>query len=513
MSTYDKLMKRADGLARGGRAEEAISAYEEAIGEAPDRVSAYYHLALLYHRQGEPDEAIAHFEKAADLDPGGASIFNNLGVLYYSKGMWEQAEARFKKALELQPDYAEARDGLETVYQKQGKTGEVKKLNQYKKKRPSSGATCLPPSTCESVYRSFLFSDEKDALPPMIHFLCEEQWDAASAQLQKEHPHDRIGSLLNGLESVKKEPSTEKVLKLGIAFNLCDFYREAFLVFCKASMNSKDSKIIENFKDAVGGEYQEDSVRCDLCGTENEIFQVSALFQRYTGGLINPVRIWRKCGKCGMAYVSPRPSKESLRSYYAKLVEGIKWIEQEVNRSNFLVSMAKERLQVIEGLEPAGKHFLDIGAGIGLFGATARDMGFDPTVLDFNEDVCRFAEERFGLPVIRSDFMDAGLEKYEPDMVTGWEFLEHVLSPLQTMKKVASILTSGGIWAFATPVSTSTLGRMQERRSFWWNEPGHLYYFSDHSLRQMLHKTGFEVVKVRPSSEGSGRMEYYARKV
>ena len=204
---------------------------------------------------------------------------------------------------------------------------------------------------------------------------------------------------------------------------------------------------------------------------------------------------------------------KKLKNYYAKLVEGIKWIEQEVNRSDFVVSMAKERLQVIGDLEPPGRKLFDIGAGIGLFGATARDMGFDPTVLDFNEEVCRFARERLGLPVICSDFTDVDLDEGAIDIVTGWEFLEHVLSPLYVMKKVASILTSGGIWAFATPVSTSTLGRIQERRSFWWNEAGHLYYFSDHFLRRMLNETGFEVVKIRPSSEGVGRMAYYARKV
>ncbi|RKY71988.1 MAG: hypothetical protein DRP97_01280 [Candidatus Latescibacterota bacterium] len=171
MSTYEELMKQADKLARDGRAEEAISAYEEAIEEAPDRVSAYYNLALLAHQQGKLDEAIATFEKAAGLDPGGASIFNNLGVLYYSKGMLEQAEARFKKAIELKPGYAEARDGLEAVCRKLGKT-----------------APCAEPESCR---------EKEESVPARKLTLSKNELMAVLQRCRRYlHPEVRTGELI-----------------------------------------------------------------------------------------------------------------------------------------------------------------------------------------------------------------------------------------------------------------------------------------------------------------------------
>ena len=125
MSTYEELVERADGLARDGHAEEAISVYKGAIEKAPEQGSAYYNLGLLYHSQGQLDEAIANFEKTAELGPSDASVFNNLGVLYHSKGILKEAERNLKKAIEIEPNYADALYGLGRVYQSQGKAKEA----------------------------------------------------------------------------------------------------------------------------------------------------------------------------------------------------------------------------------------------------------------------------------------------------------------------------------------------------------------------------------------------------
>jgi len=116
---YEEIIKQAQQAANDGKTEEAFSLYKEAINLEPQRVSAYYDIALLYHQQGDLDKAISYFEKASELEPEDASSFNNLAVLYYSKEMLEEAEKSFKKAIELESDYAEAIYGLGKVYQKQ----------------------------------------------------------------------------------------------------------------------------------------------------------------------------------------------------------------------------------------------------------------------------------------------------------------------------------------------------------------------------------------------------------
>jgi len=132
MKKYEETIKQADQAAIDGKTEEAFELYKEAIDLEPERLEAYYNIALLYHQQGQLEPAIANFEKAVELNPSDASVFNNLGVLYYSKERLEEAERSFKKAIEIELDYADAFYGLGKVYQKYAEADEPQKLEQYK---------------------------------------------------------------------------------------------------------------------------------------------------------------------------------------------------------------------------------------------------------------------------------------------------------------------------------------------------------------------------------------------
>ncbi len=118
MKKYNEIIAMAEQLAKNDEKEKAILAYKQAIEIAPEQVSAYYNLAILYHSCNNAENAIANFKKAAHLAPGDATIFNNLGVLHYSIDKPDEAETYFKKAIEIKPDYIDAINGLNKVYQK-----------------------------------------------------------------------------------------------------------------------------------------------------------------------------------------------------------------------------------------------------------------------------------------------------------------------------------------------------------------------------------------------------------
>ena len=117
IATAQKYLDEAELFLENGLCKEAIDACKKAIEADPLSVSAYYNLALIYHRTQHFDNAITSLKKVIELDPGDASAFNNLGVLYFTINVFDEAKKYFEKSLSIEPDYKEAKNNLEKVQQ------------------------------------------------------------------------------------------------------------------------------------------------------------------------------------------------------------------------------------------------------------------------------------------------------------------------------------------------------------------------------------------------------------
>ena len=117
IATAQKYLDEAELFMENGLCKEAIEAYKKAIETDPSFISAYYNLAVIYHRTQQFYYAITCLKKAIELDPGDASAFNNLGVLYFTINVFDEAKKYFEKSLLIEPDYKEAKNNLEKVQQ------------------------------------------------------------------------------------------------------------------------------------------------------------------------------------------------------------------------------------------------------------------------------------------------------------------------------------------------------------------------------------------------------------
>ncbi len=118
MEVYKELLEAADKLVNECKYENACQVCLQAIEQEPERVDAYYNLALIYHQQGDVDNAIKFFRQVVSLKPQDASASNNLGVLYYSQQNWEKAKESFKNAVNADPAFIDARLNLIKLYRK-----------------------------------------------------------------------------------------------------------------------------------------------------------------------------------------------------------------------------------------------------------------------------------------------------------------------------------------------------------------------------------------------------------
>ena len=130
----------------GGRLQQAVGAFTEAIRLAPEVAGFHVNLAAALHRLGEisaaagssqtalrldarlpdahynygnvlldldrPDDAETHFAEAAALNPRHAQALNNLGHLLRRRGDLDEAIGRFRAAVSVAPGYAAAWSNL-----------------------------------------------------------------------------------------------------------------------------------------------------------------------------------------------------------------------------------------------------------------------------------------------------------------------------------------------------------------------------------------------------------------
>jgi tetratricopeptide (TPR) repeat protein len=98
------VLESAREAAAAGRYEEAVTAYQRAIGSSPESAFLYRELAVVERRQGDRSRALEHLRKATDLDPGDRQSWMLTGDLLADAADFAGAVAAYERAAELDPE-------------------------------------------------------------------------------------------------------------------------------------------------------------------------------------------------------------------------------------------------------------------------------------------------------------------------------------------------------------------------------------------------------------------------
>ncbi len=230
---------------------------------------------------------------------------------------------------------------------------------------------------------------------------------------------------------------------------------------------------------------------CNICGKNS--FKI--LYQEkndkdyryYSSG--NHGRVVR-CDNCDLIYVNP-------------IEKGIEKNYEDIEDRDYLKSKdartenAKRDLREIEKYKKNGK-ILDIGCGPGFFLKVAKDNDWNEYGVELSKWACDYGKN-IGVNIINKRLEKAKFNDNLFDVITLWDVIEHVENPSGLLLEIKRILKNDGTIALNTPNIGSIFAKIMGKK--WWNLMGmHIYYFDKKTIRKILEKNGFRIIKIKSYS-------------
>lgn len=231
------------------------------------------------------------------------------------------------------------------------------------------------------------------------------------------------------------------------------------------------------------------SFDCDLCGGSSGEFLFSArdLNFRTTPELFSIVR----CTSCGTAHTLPRPAEDSLGRYYPPSYYPTGGYAPAYYAKTIRPAQ-QEKLAIVRRFRSSGT-LLDVGSGAGFFVREASSAGFSAQGIEFSGEAVEYGTKEGGVRLTQGDILDAQYREGSFDVVTLWHVLEHLPRPAESLRKIRTLLTRGGILVVAVPNFESLQSRIFQERWYHLEVPRHLFHFTPSSLRSLLTAGSFDV--------------------
>lgn len=189
-----------------------------------------------------------------------------------------------------------------------------------------------------------------------------------------------------------------------------------------------------------------------------------------------------RCRNCGFVFTAIEPDDQELMDHYAGYVREypLSWVTE------------KRYGEILDSFEPFRKtgRIFDIGCGSGYFLKVARDRGWEPYGLEFDEAALKSCREK-GVQIFEHDADPRHLHATF-DVVTAFEVLEHLKVPGDTVRFAHALLRQGGAFYFTTPNFGSLSRRILGGKWPIVNYPEHLCYYTPATVNRLITQAGFE---------------------
>lgn len=202
-----------------------------------------------------------------------------------------------------------------------------------------------------------------------------------------------------------------------------------------------------------------------------------------------------KCKTCGLVYQNPRPTFDDLKNNV--YIE--KYFQYELRNQNNFFHLMELNLKDLNFWELTKnlsdeKRFLDIGSATGLLLNNMKQKGWTPDGVELCKESAEYCEKHFQINVHQTYLENVQFPDNTFDAVHMSHVIEHVPSPLSTLKEIYRIMKKKGLFVIVTPNIDSFQARWF-KENWRSSHKDHLTLFSTKTLRNHLQKVGFTIVK------------------
>lgn len=235
---------------------------------------------------------------------------------------------------------------------------------------------------------------------------------------------------------------------------------------------------------------------CNLCNNKNYTKLYS---KEYKGDVFFLV----ECNNCGLKYINPQPTDESLKYFYDFVLNSEEWLSQfpsslnahyyELRTESGLAGY-RTYLEHVERIIKGG-NLLDVGCGDGPLFRLADHSKWKMYGLDVSAKAYEYHKKN---PLVHFHYGTIESAPYEDsffDAVFSFDAIEHVKDPMSFLKSIAGVTKTNGILCLNTVNINSKIAKQEKDKWVQFTPPGHLYYFSPKTIRMYLERSGFKVLK------------------
>lgn len=207
-----------------------------------------------------------------------------------------------------------------------------------------------------------------------------------------------------------------------------------------------------------------------------------------------------RCKRCGLYYTDPvLKTQEALQQMYSKRYSTFytnnrlyfrlrRYILQYRKKGRFKILLN----WILTYARNKGK-ILDNACSTGEFLAIARQHGWETYGVELSQFRSDNARHKFSLSIFTGTVKEALYKDGFFDVVTAFSLFSHLLDPVGDFLEINRILKDDGIFAFMT--GNHDLIPMDRIKGIWGDPEEHYRLLNDSSLKVLLKKTGFELIK------------------
>lgn len=202
-----------------------------------------------------------------------------------------------------------------------------------------------------------------------------------------------------------------------------------------------------------------------------------------------------RCQGCHAVFASDLLSAMELSKIYQASRHDGYMLEEKSRRINFQ-HLAKALARYLDPSQSI--DLLDVGSSVGLFLDTVRRLYPHWTLagIEASKSAVETCEKLYHFKLKQGMFETADIPLNSQDVVTMLDLIEHVRKPMAIIEAANRSLKTSGLLVITTPNIESWTARLFQKH--WWSfRLMHTLYFSPLSMRQMLARGGFRVVKMR----------------